>query len=272
MAWSLVQSIFYGLVAGVTAILPVSSDAHCDLLAEMYGADGEEALFRLLCRAAALAAVLLACREELARYRRQRRMAAQRGKRQSDRESLLDLRVLRAAAVCLLPVALVLGILPLDGVWLTVAMLVLNGVVLFYCRLRPVGNRDSRHMSGLDAAALGAAVGLGTVTGLSGLGLGMATCRLRGGERRYSLEMALLLTALLLAVLLIFDAVTLLSAGVVLSAWWLLCYLVAALASALGAYGAVSSLRYLALHTDFSGFAYYCWGAALFILLLYLIV
>lgn len=275
MEWSLLQSLFYGFVSGLTAFLPVSSDVHGNLIAQLYGAGGEVALFRLLCRAASLLAVLIACRSSLARLRRERRLAAQaarRRQRQPDRRSLLDSRVLRTA----LPVLIVAGVacclVPRDRLWLTVVLLLVNGGVLLYCSLRPIGNKNSQSMSALDAALLGACGGLGVLPGLSGIGLMVSACRLRGGDRSYALEMGLLLCIPLLILLAALDAYALLGAGLVLSLKWAICYILAALAALLGAYIGISTMRFLAVHTDLSGFAYYCWGAALFLFLLYLIV
>ncbi len=275
MEWSLLQSLFYGFVSGLTAFLPVSSDTHGYIIAQFYGAGEETALFRLLCRAASLVAVLIACRSSLARLRRERRLAAQitrRRQHQLDRRSLLDGRVLRTAAPVLIVTGLVCCLAPRERLWLTVALLLVNGGVLLYCSFRPIGNKNSQSMSALDAALLGLCGGLGVLPGLSGIGLMVSACRLRGGDRSYALEMALLLCIPLLILLAALDTYALLAAGLMLSLKWVICYIFAALAALLGAYAGISAMRFLAVHTDLSGFAYYCWGAALFLFLLYLVV
>lgn len=275
MEWSLLQSLFYGFVSGLTAFLPVSSDVHGNLLAQLYGAGAETALFRLLCRAASLVAVLIACRSSLARLRRERKLAAQaarRRQRQPDRRSLLDSRVLRTALPLLLLAGIACCLVPRDRLWLTVVLLLVNGIVLLICSFRPIGNKNSQAMSALDAALMGFCGGLGVLPGLSGIGLTVSACRILGGDRSYALEMGLLLCIPLLVLLAALDAYALLAAGLVLSVKWAICYLLAALAAFLGAYVGISTMRFLAVHTDLSGFAYYCWGAALFLFLLYLIV
>lgn len=275
MEWSLLQSLIYGFVSGLTAFLPVSSDVHGNLLAQLYGAGGETALFRLLCRGASLLAVLIACRSSLARLRRERQLAAQasrRRQRQPDRRSLLDSRMLRTAVTVLIIFGVACCLVPRNRLWLTIVLLLVNGGVLLACSLRPIGNKNSQSMSALDAALMGVCGGLGVLPGLSGIGLMVSACRIRGGDRSYALEMGLLLCIPLLILLAALDAYALLGAGLVLSLKWAICYILAALAALLGAYMGISIMRFLAVHTDLSGFAYYCWGAALFLFLLYLIV
>ena len=102
MTWY--QSLLFGLISGLTDILPVSAQAHKAILLKLFGESGEMPVMRLMIHLAALAALYLSCRNQIARIMRQRKLAKipkRRRKRPLDIRSMMDFRFLRTA---LLPV------------------------------------------------------------------------------------------------------------------------------------------------------------------------
>lgn len=277
MEWNILKSLVYGLMMGLTEFLPVSSDAHNSLFLQLTGSGSETGVFRLICHFFGFLVLIFMCYPAISRMRREKRIASmpmRRRKRQPDPLALLDIRVLKTmiTAACLTAIlALMLRMLfPLTV--LTPVFLVINGILLFLCRVRPTGNKDSRSFSGLDAILTGGAIGLGCMSGMSPLAMGLAFACLRGGGRKYACENTLCTLLAVLAVMMCFDVISLVGVGAVFSLRWIACYIGAAIAASVGAYLGIVGLRFLIVKTDFAGFAYYCWGFALFMIALYLIV
>ena len=59
---SIIGSIIYGIVSGLTEILPVSSQANQMVMRQIFGVSHKEPIRDLLVHIAILAALLLACR------------------------------------------------------------------------------------------------------------------------------------------------------------------------------------------------------------------
>lgn len=271
MGWSWLFSLIYSALVGFTAFLPVSSDAHRRLLGLMADGGAQENVMGLFCRLGALGALVLACGPRLQKLYRESRRSRRR--RELNGEGRMDSRFLRTGTLaalilglCLYPASQKIG-LPTMAL-----LLVCNGLLLYLCRVRPLGNKTSAAMSGLDAVLTGAAGGFGVLTGLSPLGLSLTVCQLRGGGLRYVLDMSLLLCLPITLLKLGLGVVAVLSGGFALSLVWILKYVLGALVSCVCAYGGIAVMRFLSAKEGYSGFAFYCWGAAAFTLLLYLLI
>ncbi len=270
------ESIFYGLIGGVSELLPVSAEAQRALYLLFIG--GEDVpLLRLMTHLGALVAVLVACGPMLSRLKRERRLAAasiKRRKRPMDRRSVTDIRVLRVATV---PVLLGILLTVFTGavgarLWLLALILAVNGVMLYVPQLLPSGNKESPAMSSLDAVLIGFGAALGALPGLSRVGTCTSLALIRGCQRRYALDLGLMLCIPALILLLILDCVGLVVAiGAVTFLGVVKAVLAGAFAFA-GAYFSTFILRFLAVRIGFSGFAYYSWGTALLSFILYLMI
>ena len=73
MNW--LQSLIYGLFAGAAEFLPVSSEAHRDLLSMMFGVDVNP-IVDLLIHIGVLASLIVSCIPQLTRLRRERALLA----------------------------------------------------------------------------------------------------------------------------------------------------------------------------------------------------
>ena len=277
MEWNWMQSLVYGLISGVCEFLPVSADAHRALFSYLTGSGQEELAFRLICHVCILLALFLSCRPQLERLRRERKVAkvpAKKRRRQPDVRTVLDIRVLKTA---LLP--LLLGLvfyLPArsfgNDLWQLALILAINGVILFLPQVFSRGNKDSRSMSAVDSLLMGLGYGVGVIPGISGIGTAVSLGKIRGLDRQYAVDMCLLLSIPALLALIGFDVYSIAAFGAAVSFGQIIPYILAGIAAFLGAYLCVILMRFLAVKIGFSGFSYYCWGAALFVFVLYLTI
>ena len=277
MEWSWLQSMAYGLTSGFFEFLPASADAHRVLFSYMTGSGKEELVFRLISHVSILLALLLSCRPQLDKLRRERKIAAipaKHRKRQPDVKTVLDIRLLKTSLIPLL-IGFVFY-LPAQRLgcelWLLALILTINGIVLFIPQLFPSGNKDSQSVSAVDALLMGVGNALGVIPGISRIGAALSLSKIRGLDRQYAVDMCLLLSIPALLALIGFDVYSIVSLGAAISIGQIIPYILSAVTAFLGAYLCVILMRFLAVKIGFSGFSYYCWGAALFVFVLYLTI
>lgn len=269
------QSLVYGLISGLAEFLPVSADAHRALFLKLTGTE-EGAAIKLAVHLGCLLALIFACHPALARMRRERRLAAmppKRRKRQPDRRSILDIRVLNLAMIPMMLCFLLYSKAAIlyQRLWITSLFMIVNGLLLYVPQFLPGSNKDSQSLSPLDSVVIGLGGGIGSIPGLSRVGAVNAVAQVRGTEKRYALELSLLLSIPALLALLILDGTALAGAVPTLTALSVICWILAGAAAFGGAWLAIFILRFLVFNTGFSGFSYYCWGFALLTFFLYLI-
>ena len=198
-----------------------------------------------------------------------------RRKRQPDAIALMDDRLLRTAAVPMLLMFLAFTAMDkVSGDLLRISVLfILNGIILYVPRLRPSGNKDSRMLTPFDGVIFGLASGFGILPGFSRMGAYMSVASLRGADRQHSLGMALILGIPALTAMLVIDLVWLILAGFAgFSLILVLKGILAAAAAYIGTWFGITFVRFLSVKKGYSVFAYYCWGAALFVFILYLMI
>lgn len=270
------QSLIYGLLSGFTEFFPVSADAHRRLYLALFGISAEES--GLLCAAhlGCLVAVLFATFPMLIKLYRENRISAiprQSRKQQPDARSVASLRLIRFSFIPILLSLLAMRLVAPVGqhLWLLALILVVNGIVLYIPQHMPSGNKESLHLSSWDALLMGFAGAVGVLPGLSRVGMITSVAGMRGADRRYSLDICLLLCMPVLLVLTVIDTVAFVSAGSVTFLLFLR-YLCSAAASFCGAYLSIFTMRFIAFKSGFSGFAYYSWAVALSTFILYLTI
>ena len=272
MNW--LQSLLYGFLAGATEFLPVSSEAHRGLLSLLYGVEVNP-FVDLLVHLGVLLALVLSCIPQLTRMKRERtlvRMHPKQRRRPLDTQTLNNMRVLR---ICLIPLFLGFVAWPFthnlnQRMWLSALMLTLNGIVLYIAPYVPQGNKDASTASGLDGLLMGLGAVLAMLPGVSRIAGFTTVGILRGCQRSYALELALLLCIPALIVLILFDVYFIIATGAAITAAWVLSGVIAMAMAIPTAYLCITFLRFLSVKVGFSGFAYYSWGAAMFIFILYL--
>lgn len=263
---SLLEAFIYGLLSGFSEILPVSSAAHQELMKRVFGLDTPPNTVNFLVRLSVLAVLIYSSLPEL----KQLRGIPVGGRR--PRPSA-DLRLVRTAAVPLLLGFLLVRYVRFLGERLPLLslLLILNGLILYIPSRMLHGNKDARGMSGWDGLLLGFFGTAGTVPGISRTGVLLSVASARGADRRQGLKWMLILSVPALAVLCLMDLAALITLGSGAAVGFP--GIVSAVSgAAVGCYFGIKLLRYLAVKAGFSGFAFYCWGVALFSFVMYLTV
>lgn len=274
---SLLQSIIYGLVSGLSEFLPVSSRAHQALMRYMFGVNTRDSFQDLLVHIGLIMAIYVACREVLyLLLREQKILSTSRRRRQrfSGGRTLYDLRLLKTSTVFLL-IGSILSFFTVNmgnNLLSLIGFLTINAVILLLSEHARHGNRDARTMSHLDGIAIGIVGAFSVFPGISRTGTICAYARARGADSHSIANWAVLLgiPALLFAVF--FDVFFMVSSGIgTVTLYAVACCFLSGIASFCGGYLGISLLRIALNHSGLSGFAYYSIGTALFSFILYLI-
>lgn len=272
---SLFESLIYGLVSGFTEFLPVSSQGHQAIMFSLFGLSAREPLRDLFVHIAVLVSLIMTCKPLITRLRREQALLSRRRKRGSaDRKGQYVLRLVKTAGFPLFLGLLFYSITSQyefklqNLVWL----LFINGLILIVPEYIRHGNKDARHMTGLDAILLGIFGACSALPGISRIGMMNAYALVRGADRQQTVNWALVLSIPAIVVFLGFDIYNLFAIGFGVAGFpGLLSCILSGLAAFVGGYFSVRLVRFLTVQTGFVGCAYYSWGTALFAFVLYLI-
>ena len=273
----LLHKALYALISGFSELFFVSDKAHQLLYRTVTGRDLGDSLLSLGIHLGCFIALWMDCNKRIRYLRSEKRLvrsAKRRRGRQPDVDALMDMRIMNTAAI---PLLFAVFFLRNASKWinspLRVALvLVINGAVLFLPRLLPVGNKNGRSFSRLDCILMGLGGALGVVPGFSAMGCTYSLSTARGAGKNYALELSILLSVPVVAAFLCFDIYGLFAVSSAITAMHLLGALVGALLSFVGARMALSLIRFVCNRSNTVVFAYYSWGFAMFLFLIYLFV
>ena len=277
MTMNWLESVLFGFVSGLAEFFPVSAQAHQTMFLKLFGATTGP-LVQLMIHAALVLGLYQECAQQISALLREQRMLRvprSRRKRQPDMVKILDMRLLRTASIVLL-----LGFVayPRMSAWredlhFIAPVLIINGILLYIPMHMSTGNKDSRSMSQLDSVLLGLAGAFAVIPGISRVGMVIAAGVVRGADREQSLNWSLLMSIPALICLMGFDVYSIMMEGIgVLSLPILLQIALISAAAYAGARISIRVMRFMAVQMGYSGFSYYCWGAALFCFIMYLTV
>lgn len=274
MNW--LEGLIYGLISGFCELLPVSSQAHQLILVRIFGVGHTDHVANLVVHISSLLAILLGSRLLLHRLRREQK-AIQRGRRTghgADSKSAYDLRMIRGAII---PMLLGMLLLIMTRSWNEISLAIacfsiINGIILFVASRFPQANKDARHMSLFDAIMFGIFGVLSVFPGISRVGASMSYASMRGADKQQAINWCQILSIPAILVLIVFDIVGI-TGGMALSNGLgsAASYIMAAIGSFIGTYLCVFFIRTVISRANAAGFAYYSWGIALLIFVLYLI-
>ncbi len=275
---SLLKSLLYGLILGVAEFLPISSQGHQVLMTFVFGEEIAAPFRNLLVHLACLAAVTVSCYPYLTRLYREQLLTQRlrRSRRKGlDRRGTYDIRLLKTAAV---PLALGLLITPVIGnvdfdLLLIAGFFALNGLILILQDHMSHGNKTSRQMTGFDGVLMGISGVLSVLPGFSRVGMMLSAAIARGADRPNAVNWVFVLSVPALIALIILDIISVIAFGFGISSFTaLLGCVLSAITAFAGAYGAIILMRFLTEKAGYSVFAYYSWGGAILVLILYLTV
>lgn len=271
------QSILYGLLSGLMDILPVSAQAHKVLLLKFFGIRSNSDLLALLIHLGIFAALYYSSQAQLIRMNRARvlaRVPKNKRKRPLDTRSLMDWKMLVTMVI-----PAVVGLLFYKGasklssnLILTALFLFINGVILYVPQFLPSSNRDSRTLSRVEGLLMGLGGAVSILPGISAIGTTTSIGSVCGVERKYALNMALMMNMFLTAGFIVYDVVGIAENGLgTLSFVIILRYLLTAVAAFGGTMAGIKIMRHLAEEQGYAVFGIYCWGMALFTFILNLV-
>jgi len=275
---NLFESLFYGLISGLTEILPVSGQAHRNLMLQLMGESAESGLLRFMIHAGILVALYYSCQNHILRMIRATRLARvpkRRRKRPLDVRSLMDLSLLKTMAVPVLLALLLYGKASAlnERKILVSVLLLINGVILYVPQFLPGSNRDSRTISRVEGIWMGLGGAVSVLPGISCTGAGVSVASVCGVDKVYGLNMTFLMTMLMTVGLMVHDVLAIVSVGLSgISFMAVVGYILAGIAAFAGAFLAIRLLRRIVANHSLGIFAFYCWGIALFTFMLYLSV
>lgn len=275
---SLIQSIILGLVSGLAQMLPISAQAHRGILRYLMGIDSEGAVFRLILHIAALLALIQCSRKELLKLRKTSKLMKippRRRKSQPDLASMCTLRLLKTASFPLLFGRLFTLQLysASNKLQVMAAGLLVNGILLLISGVMPNGNKDSRNMPRLDGILMGVGAGLSVIPGISLVGFSAAIGVSRGVDRKYALKFAYLLLIPGLVGDIVMDLIAIVMGGAAsFSGIGFAVALVGGVACFAGCVMGHRLMKILISSTSLSTFSYYCFGAAMFSFVLFLMI
>lgn len=276
MEWNGLLGMIYGLVSGLFEFLPASPQVHQEVFLKITGAAIPGHGMSLAVHLGALAAVILSYYSTLTKLSRERKIAGQpkrSRKRQPNAACLMQLRLLRIASI---PVILSSLAAPwisqsIGRLWVIAILTVLSGIVVLLPHYMTRANKDARTLSPLDAMLIGFGGVLGALPGFSRVGTLTAISSMRGADRQFGLEFTYLLTIPALAVACITDVGMLIFAGDALAGTLFLPGVLACIAAFGAGLTGIRLMRLLAEKSGYESLAYYNWGLAMLLMILYII-
>lgn len=233
-------------------------------------------LLQLFLHMGSLAALFYCCNSSIARLTRAQKLAntpKRRRKRPLDTHSLMDIRFLITAAIPIIVAFFYYDkVSPLEENLVAVsAFLFLNGVVIYIPQYLPGTNRDSRSLSRIDALLMGLGGALSVIPGFSCVGTAVSVASVRGADKKFSLEMALLLSIVGVIGLIAMDILSIVATGLgSLGFMQLVQYLFCGICAFGGTFLGIRVLKVLIDEYSLAVFSFYCWGLALFTFIFYL--
>lgn len=278
MDLNLFESILYGFLSGLTEILPVSGQAHRNLMLQLLGQPEEQVLLRLMIRFGVLAALYYSCQNHILRMIRARKLAKvpkRRRKRPLDVRSLMDASLLKTMAIPVIVALLFYGrVMQLNEKRILVSVLLFfNGIILYVPQFLPGSNRDSRTLSRVEGLWMGLGGAVGLLPGISSVGAAASIGSICGVDKAYGLNMTYLMCMVITLGLIVHDVLALMGLGLAgLTFMAVVGYILAGAAAFGGAFLAIRLMRVICANRNFGMFAFYCWGVSLFTFILYLTI
>lgn len=271
------ESLIMGIVTGITEILPVSSEAHSQIVLKMLGKSQTPHIMQLLMHIGILTALVFSCHTHILKMIRAKKLARipkRKRKRPLDVRSLMDLSLL---VTMLLPVILVMFFyskihaITFNAI-IVATFLFLNGLILYIPQYLPSSNKDCRSLSRVEGVLMGMGGALFVLPGFSGIGAALSAGSVCGVDRKYAINMVLLMQIGVMVGRIIQDIIGLFTATTVYISGLLVFFSILAAAVAfVASWLSIKFMRSLAQEKGYSGFSCYCWGLALLTFILTLI-
>lgn len=269
------ESLIYGLISGLAEFLPISSQAHQQLMLHLFGAQYADPVRDLLVHLTMLFVLYTSCRGLMDNLHHDRHQRRNKHSYTQASRAVLDNRFVKNAAIPMILGMLILSyiIKANNSLLLTSLFLLFNGVVMFISGRVLQGNKDARSMSLFDSIIVGVVSAFSAISGVSRVGCAASTSIIHGADRQHALNWAFLLSIPALVLLSGQDLLSIFTCAVAIPFWKsFFTYILSVLGTYVGSYYSIALMKFLAVRSGYSVFSYYCWGASLFSFLIYLTV
>lgn len=276
---NILQAIILGLVQGVAEFLPISSSGHLKIAEHLLGAasiEGNFLFFDVMLHFGTLIAVFLSYKKEISELFSEGLRMVHIKDSKSGRNVPVR-RLIIFLIISLLPLFL---ILPFKG-WIESlgsgahalvfvgVMLIVTGMLLYFSDRYTKGKKDEKSMTVVDALIVGVAQALSVFPGLSRAGTTMTAGTVRGFNRPFAVKFSFLMSIPTVLAAVLLELIDVFKTGLG-DINFFVC-LAGMVVAAVSGYFAITFLKKLAERNKFGGFAFWCWGAGLFALIISLI-
>lgn len=268
---NLFQGLLYGIISGISHFLPVPSLTNQSILLKLFGVLHRDHLCDAIVHICVLISLIMCTRGllEQVRYDSRRRLV----NHTKSTYLTAERRFSKNASYCsvFLMIVFILWMRLTINYLLVSIFLIVNGLLLYMPSRMYSGNKDARSMSLLDSILFGAANALSAVPGFSGVGCSVSIATMRGADRQRIVNWVLMLGLPTLIALIGADIILLITNWKAITFGSIWGYLFAGIFAYIGGYFSIVLLKSLAKRAGFHGFAFYSWGLALLMLILFLI-
>ena len=274
---SYLQAVFWGVMRGLTEIFPVSSSAHQAFFEKIFGmpdAPAQHPLFFALLDFGMFFVLAFAYRHEAAALLRALHSPGRGADRPARQAAASAQRLLLLVIFGLLPLVLEFVLVPWAGalagkalVW--ALLLVITGFALFVADYFSTGTKDENQTGLTDALLIGMSQAIAVLPGFSRTGLTLFTGYARGLQPEFALRYSFFLVMPYWLGSGVIRLVRAIQSGI--SGALVPVYLVGTAACILAGLAVVRLLQLFVMRRKLGYFSFYCWGAAVFSLFLFLI-
>lgn len=267
----ILKSVLYGLISGFSEIAPISSRAHQAIIMQLFGMSHRDPVLDLLVHIGILASIVFCYKSELFQFAGSFSVS---GRKHTSKDIKYENRFLKTAVI---PLIISMFFYSIGDKYeaqplMIVLFLIINAIILFVPDHIRQSNKNAGQMGFLDSLLVGLSTLAYCLPGLSRISVGMSIAIGRGAEKQSAFRWLLVLSVPTLAFLIILDLIGLFTLGLTaMTLWVFIGYVLSIAAAFVGCYIAIMLIRFLMVNSGFSGFAYYCLGAAAFTFILYLI-
>ncbi|EET61612.1 putative undecaprenyl-diphosphatase UppP [Marvinbryantia formatexigens DSM 14469] len=276
---SILQSIFLGIVQGLTEFLPVSSSGHLVILQNFLGIGNDDTLlFDVLLHFGTVIVIICVFRKDILRmlleslrmladvvYNIQTRL---HNRREQDAKRCRKIvhnnyrRFVVQVLVSAIPTA-VIGYAARDLVSIASQTLIVPGVclilnagLLLVADVTEAGHRIPKDVSYTNAFMIGVAQGLSTLPGLSRSGTTIAACLLSGFEKKFAVKYSFIMAIPAILGAAVLELFRVDYSRLAISQFFI--YLAGAAAAGITGYFCIRKMLVIVRRKRFKGFAVYC--------------
>ena len=261
--------IIYGLISGLTEIIPASARGHQSVLKLLFGMSQRDPMLDLMSHIGILACVIFTCRTQLLYLTGKGRIThGNTALTTFDRRLLFSATLFMTIGLLFYNACSKYETMPL---YLALFFLINATVLMIVDHVRQ-SNKNASQVGPFDSFLIGLGSALSVFPGVSRLGIGCSVAIIRGADKQQAFNWLLILTVPAMCFLFILDLIGLFTIGLPgITLWLIIGYILAAGASFAGCYIGILLMRFLMFNSGLSVFSLYSFGASLFAFVLYLV-